>query len=113
MAVFVAFGIAVSASATETVQSTVPVTTAAPVTAPEAAAAPAAPTTQAAKPAEATSAKPATGQEGAVTRVPAGYKAKVVRDETLFCRKDTPLGSRFPKEVCMTAAQWRQSQRAH
>ena len=115
LSVLVAFGVVVvPASATETVESAVPVSpvvTAAPVTAPDAAAAPAAPAAQAAKPAEGTAAQSATGQDGAVTRVPAGYKSKVVGNETLFCRKDTPLGSRFPKEVCMTAEQYEVSVR--
>ena len=47
----------------------------------------------------------------APAKVPTGYKAKVVDGETLFCRKDVPLGSRFPTEVCMTQAQFEEQER--
>jgi hypothetical protein len=36
---------------------------------------------------------------------PMGYKAKIVGWDILYCRKMVILGSRFPKEVCMTEAQ--------
>jgi hypothetical protein len=36
---------------------------------------------------------------------PAGYKTKIVDWSVLYCKKTTVLGSRFPKEVCMTEAQ--------
>ena len=39
-------------------------------------------------------------------RVPKGYKAKVIDGETLYRRSSTPLGTRFPTEVCMTVAQY-------
>ena len=45
------------------------------------------------------------------TKVPAGYSAKTVEGETLFCRKSTPMGTRFPTEVCMTEAQYLENER--
>jgi len=44
-------------------------------------------------------------------KVPAGYKGKTVDGVTLFCRKSTPMGTRFPTEVCMTQAQYLESER--
>jgi hypothetical protein len=44
-------------------------------------------------------------------RDPKGYKAKVIDGETLYCRRSTPLGTRFPTEVCMTVAQYEESVR--
>jgi len=44
-------------------------------------------------------------------KVPAGYKAKTVDGETLYCRKSTPMGTRFPTEVCMTHAQYLENER--
>jgi hypothetical protein len=107
-----ALAFCVPASASETAPAAVqpaPVVTAAPA---EATAVPAAPTTtRAAKPVDAAQAKSGDGQAAAVTRVPSGYKSKVVGGETLLCRKSTPLGSRFPTEVCMTTAQYEESVR--
>jgi glucose/arabinose dehydrogenase len=79
-----------------------------------AAVAPATPATSAAPAADAS--KPAATADAAKaksqpTKVPAGYKAKVVDGETRFCRKDVPLGSRFPTEVCMTQAQFEEQER--
>ena len=48
----------------------------------------------------------ATAAATAPARVPNGYKAKVLDGETVYCRKSTPLGTRFPTEVCMTVAQY-------
>jgi hypothetical protein len=39
---------------------------------------------------------------------PLGYKAKIVGWDILYCRKMVILGSRFPKEVCMTETQLRE-----
>lgn len=82
--------------------------------APAAAAPSAAPATPAAPVSEAP-APAATAKDAATksepTKVPAGYKAKVVGGETRFCRKEVPLGSRFPTEVCMTQAQYREQER--
>ena len=66
-----------------------------------------------AAPAEATAAPAAQAAKPAapVTKVPSGYKAKVVNGETMLCRKDTPLGSRFPTEVCMSQAQYTEQMR--
>ena len=69
---------------------------------------PAAPATAASNPA-ATAA--ATKAKSEPTKVPAGYKVKVVDGETRFCRKEVPLGSRFPTEVCMTQAQYEEQER--
>jgi hypothetical protein len=102
LSVLATLAFCVTASATETTPAAVqpaPAAAAAPAATAEAAAAPAAPTTQAAKPA------------APVTRVPSGYKSKVVNGETVLCRKSTPLGSRFPTEVCMSAAQYEESVR--
>jgi invasion protein IalB len=44
-------------------------------------------------------------------KVPAGYKAKTIDGETRFCRKSTPMGTRFPTEVCMTQAQYLENER--
>lgn len=38
-------------------------------------------------------------------RVPAGYKAKSKGGETVYCRSQTPVGTRFPTEYCFTQAQ--------
>jgi hypothetical protein len=81
---------------------------------PAAAAVPAAsvaPSAQTAKPAAAVATKPGDGQETTVARVPPGYKSRQLGGETVYCRKSTPLGSRFPTEVCMTVAQYEASVR--
>jgi hypothetical protein len=79
--------------------------------APTTPASPDAPSAQTAKPADASATKPSDGQEPAATHVPAGYKAKEIGGEKVYCRKSTPLGSRFPTEVCMTVAQYEESVR--
>lgn len=48
-------------------------------------------------------------ENGRTATVPAGYKARIVDGETRYCRKSTPMGTRFPTEVCMTAAQYADS----
>jgi hypothetical protein len=83
----------------------------APVAAPGVPAPPVAPSTQALQAADAAATKPAAGEDKAAARVPSGYKAKKIDGETLYCRKSTPLGSRFPTEVCMTVAQYEESVR--
>ncbi|MBK7903103.1 MAG: hypothetical protein IPJ97_09305 [Proteobacteria bacterium] len=90
-----------------------PATAAAEVAAavPEASASPVVSSVQAAKAADASTTKSGDGQEPAVARVPAGYKAKEIDGEKVYCRKSTPLGSRFPTEVCMTVAQYEDSVR--
>jgi glucose/arabinose dehydrogenase len=82
----------------------------APTTAAPAPATPATPATEAPKPAATATASNATAKNEP-TKVPAGYKVKVVDGETRFCRKDVPLGSRFPTEVCMTQAQYQEQER--
>lgn len=81
--------------------------TAAPVATP-APAASAATTSQPAKPADAATTK---GKSDAIERVPAGYKVKVIDGETRYCRKSTPIGTRFPTEVCMTESQYVEAMR--
>jgi hypothetical protein len=36
---------------------------------------------------------------------PPGFKARFGNGETIYCRKTVVLGSRFPKEMCLTEAQ--------
>ena len=38
-------------------------------------------------------------------KAPSGYKVKMRDDETVYCRKQSVLGSRFPEEYCFTQAQ--------
>jgi hypothetical protein len=72
---------------------------------------PPAPSAQAAKPADVAATRSSDGQGQAVAPVPPGYKAKEIGGEKVYCRKSTPLGSRFPTEVCMTVAQYEESVR--
>jgi hypothetical protein len=100
------------ASAAEPEQAAVkPAAAAVPAVAPETPAARVAPSAQTAKPADTAATKPSDGQETAVAHVPPGYKAKEIDGETVYCRKSTPLGSRFPTQVCMTVAQYEESVR--
>jgi hypothetical protein len=43
--------------------------------------------------------------EEAEFRTPAGYKKKKKGDKTMYCRSQTPTGTRFPTEYCYTQAQ--------
>jgi hypothetical protein len=43
--------------------------------------------------------------EEAEFRTPAGYKKKKKGDQTMYCRSQTPIGTRFPTEYCYTQAQ--------
>lgn len=45
------------------------------------------------------------GTKKAEFKPPMGYKAKIVGWDILYCRKMVILGSRFPKEICMTETQ--------
>jgi hypothetical protein len=103
LSVVVALAAGMPAMATETAVETV-------ATPAATAAAPAAPATEAPKPAATPTAQAATSKSEPL-KVPAGYKAKVVNGETKFCRKDQPLGTRFPTEVCMTEAQYQDQER--
>lgn len=78
---------------------------------PETPAARLAPSAQSAKPAGATTVKPGDSQKSAVPNVPYGYKARELGGEIVYCRKSTPLGSRFSTQVCMTVAQYEESVR--
>jgi hypothetical protein len=99
------------ASAAEPGQAETSPAAVAPVAAPGVPSPPVAPSAQTLQPAAAAATKPAAGEEKAAARVPSGYKAKKIDGETLYCRKSTPLGSRFPTEVCMTVAQYEESVR--
>jgi hypothetical protein len=63
---------------------------------PVAASAPAAP----AAPEQTVAAESAT--ESGVYIAPAGYQKKVRGSKTLYCKSDTPVGTRFAKEYCYT-----------
>jgi hypothetical protein len=106
--VLVALGSALPAFAAEPGQAAAEPAAAA---APAVPAASVAPSAQTAKPAAAVATKPGDGQETTVARVPPGYKSRQLGGETVYCRKSTPLGSRFPTEVCMTVAQYEASVR--
>lgn len=66
-------------------------------------------------PSSALAAKPATQNAAPQTaapadkkeefKPPAGYKTKIAGWDVVYCRKTTVLGTRFPKEVCMTEAE--------
>lgn len=43
--------------------------------------------------------------EEAEFKTPAGYKKKKKGDQTMYCRSQTPIGTRFPTEYCYTQAQ--------
>jgi len=75
--------------------------------APAAAAVPAstpATATQPAKEAAAAAAAPAAAAATAEEpfKIPAGYKKKKRAGETVYCRSETPVGTRFPTEYCFT-----------
>jgi len=38
-------------------------------------------------------------------KVPSGYRPRKQDGATVYCKKETILGSRFPKEFCFSAAQ--------
>ena len=38
-------------------------------------------------------------------KTPSGYKKKKRGDTTVYCRYETPIGTRFPTEYCFTRAQ--------
>lgn len=67
-------------------------------TAPQAAPAPA--TTAA--PAAAPQAEAKVADATATYHPPSGYKQKKLGSNTVYCKKDTTLGSRFPTEFCFT-----------
>lgn len=77
---------------------------------PNPAAAPAAASATTSTAAPATTVPPAAATKVA-PKVPAGYTVKTIDGETRFCRKSTPMGTRFPTEVCMTEAQYLESER--
>ncbi|HZF16815.1 MAG TPA: hypothetical protein VE046_12820 [Steroidobacteraceae bacterium] len=83
-----------------------------PVAAPAPAAAPAP------SPAAATAATPAPQASGTVAaadakpyRPPSGYRAKKLGANTVYCKKDTTLGTRFPTEFCFTEDELKEMER--
>ena len=40
-----------------------------------------------------------------------GYRAKVVKERTIFCRDEAPIGSRLTKDVCVSIDQLEESVR--
>jgi hypothetical protein len=44
---------------------------------------------------------------------PAGYKVKILEWDIVYCRKTPVLGSRFPKEICMTEAELKEHMAAN
>lgn len=77
----------------------------APAAAPAATPATAAPAAPA--PASAATAAPAAAADAAAKpfKPPPNYKARVVKGETMYCRKEAPIGSRFKETICLTEAQ--------
>jgi len=69
--------------------------------------------TAAAAPAPAASTSPAPSQDGTkeAFKVPSGYRPKVVGATTVYCRRETPLGSRFSQQVCYTQDELEEIQR--
>lgn len=77
---------------------------------------PPAPVASTAGPATTTAVAPATGTTTASvetaaagapkTRIPPGYKLVERDGARLLCTRTTTLGSRFPKEICMTEAEY-------
>jgi invasion protein IalB len=61
---------------------------------------PAAPAAEAVAPAAAQSTTAASGEFVA----PAGYQKKHRGDTTVYCKRETPIGTRFAKEYCYTQA---------
>jgi hypothetical protein len=45
----------------------------------------------------------------AAEKVPSGYKAIERDGQVLYCQSMTPLGTRFPKQVCMTPSEYKDS----
>jgi len=64
--------------------------------------------TSPASPAAAATAAPATAGDAAASetefRAPAGYDTKTRGGKTVYCRSQTPVGTRFPTEYCFTQA---------
>ena len=92
-------------------QQPAPAVAAAPAQEPATAPAPVAATAAAAAPAavsEADRADPAAAAAAAAVSsdfiAPAGYRKKTFGDKTLYCRSDTPVGTRFAKEYCYSQA---------
>ena len=80
----------------------------APVAAAEAAPAPAAEATASSKPVE----QVQTSQAAAAAfKPPSGYKQKKLGANTVYCKKDTLLGSRFPTEFCFTEDELKEIER--
>ena len=61
------------------------------------------------KPAE----NPKSGRKKQQFKPPPGYRVKIYGWDIVYCRNTPVLGSRFPKEVCMTEAQLKEHMAAN
>lgn len=72
------------------------------------------PATPAAAPSPAATPAPAATTakaEAGAYKPPAGYRAKKLGANTLYCKKDTLLGSRFPTEFCFSEDELKEIER--
>ena len=53
----------------------------------------------------------AVAQATTTYRPPSGYKQKKLGANTVYCKKDTTLGSRFPTEFCFTEDELKEMER--
>jgi hypothetical protein len=79
-------------------EATVP----ASVPAPAASATPESPAAPAATPAPVAAAAPAEAAKAEEFKPPKDYKVKTRKGETVYCRSQTTVGTRFPTEFCFT-----------
>jgi hypothetical protein len=52
-------------------------------------------------------------EEKSQFKPPPGYKVKIHGWDIVYCRKTPVLGSRFPKEICMTEAELKEHMAAN
>jgi hypothetical protein len=72
------------------------------VPAPAASATPESPAAPAATPAPVAAAAPAEAAKAEEFKPPKDYKVKTRKGETVYCRSQTTVGTRFPTEYCFT-----------
>jgi cytoskeletal protein RodZ len=72
------------------------------VPAPAASATPESPAAPAATPAPVAAATPTKAAKGEEFKPPKDYKVKTRKGETVYCRSQTTVGTRFPTEFCFT-----------
>ena len=72
------------------------------VPAPAASATPESPAAPAATPAPVAAAAPAEAAKAEEFKPPKDYKVKTRKGETVYCRSQTTVGTRFPTEFCFT-----------